>query len=100
MKFVPAAASRMAAGQMLSVRKNSPTILFGVGIVSMVGSTVMACRATLKLEEVLNDIEGDKKKAELAKEMVENGQVAEGTTYTDEEMSRDLTIISVRGIGK
>lgn len=100
MKFVPVAVSRMAAGQALTVRKNSPTILFGVGIASMVGSTVMACRATLKLEEVLNDIEGDKKKAELAKEMVDNGQVSEGTTYTQDEMNRDLTIISVRGVGK
>ena len=100
MKFVPAAVSRMAAGQALTVRKNSPTILFGVGIASMVGSTVLACRATLKLEEVLNDIEADKKKAELAKEIVDNGEAAPGTTYTDEEMKRDLSIISVRGVGK
>lgn len=100
MKFVPAAVSRMAAGQVLTVRKNSPTILFGVGLASMVGSTVMACRATLKLEEVLNDIESDKKKAELAKEMVDNGEVDTNVTYTQDEMNRDLTIISVRGVGK
>src|SRR3954470_5513017 len=99
MNLIPVSLSRKMAEQALLARKNSPTILFGVGIVSMVGSTVMACRATLKLEEVLNDTEADKKKAQLAKEMVENGQVAEGTTYADEEMSRDLTIISVRGIG-
>lgn len=100
MKFVPPAVSRMIAGQMLSARKNSPTILLGAGVVSMVGSTVLACRATLKLEEVLNDIEADKRKAEMAKEKVESGNVPEGTTYTDEEMSRDLTIISIRGVGK
>lgn len=100
MKLIPAAASRMVAGQALTVRKNSPTILFGVGIASMVGSTVMACRATLKLEEVLSDIEGDKKKAELAKEMVENGEVSEDLTYTDDEMKHDLMVIGIRGVGK
>jgi Family of unknown function (DUF6353) len=122
MKFIPDATSRMVARQMLSVRKNSPTILFGAGLASMVGSTVLACRATLKLEEVLDDIEGDKRKADKARAKVDardaaklkhaNGGVLteteqadlealpEDVFYTDEEMSRDLTVISVRGVGK
>jgi hypothetical protein len=53
MKFVPDAIRRKVADQALLGRKHSPTILLGAGVVSMVGSTVLACRATLKLEEVL-----------------------------------------------
>src|SRR4051812_31328569 len=100
MKFVPPAISRLVAGQVLNARKNSPQLLFGAGVVSMVGSTVLACRATLKLEDVLDHAESDKKKAELAKEMVDNGAVPEGTTYSDEEMRRDITLITFRSFGR
>lgn len=100
MKFVPQAISRTVANQALLAQKHSPEILFGVGIASMVGSTVLACRATLKLNEVMNDVENDKAKAQRAKEMVEAGEVPEGTTYTDDEMSQDLRIIKVQGLVK
>lgn len=100
MRFVPDAISRKIAQQALLARKNSPTILFGVGVVSMVGSTVLACRATLKLEEVLDDVEADMKKSHLAKEMVDKGEASEGTTYTEREMKQDQVIIYVRGVAK
>jgi hypothetical protein len=100
MRFVPDAVSRMAAGQVMLARKNSPTILFGVGVVSMVGSTVLACRATLKMEEVLNEIELEKHQQERVKELVDSGEVPEGTTYTDEEAKQDSVIIVVRGAAK
>lgn len=98
MKFVPAAVSRMAAKQALLARKNSPEILLGVGVVSMVGSTVLACRATLKLEEVLDEIEKDKSLAHRVKTAVDEGEVRTGVTYTDEELKRDNTIIIARGV--
>lgn len=43
--------------QILIGQKNSPTILFAAGVVGLVGSTVLACRATLKLEDILEDAE-------------------------------------------
>lgn len=97
MKFVPHAISRTIAKQALLARKNSPEILFGAGVVSMVGSTVLACRATLKLEEVLEEIEKDKSLAHRVKTAVDEGEVREGVTYTDEEVKRDTAIILVRG---
>ena len=33
------------------VQKHSPEILAGVGVVGVVASTVMACKATMKLNE-------------------------------------------------
>ena len=98
MKFIPDAVGRKVAEQALLARKNSPTILFGVGVASMVGSTVMACRATLKLDEVLEEIQKDKKVAHGVKEMVDNGELADkDVTYTDEELHRDTAIILIRG---
>jgi hypothetical protein len=41
----------------LKTKKNSPHIFFGAGIIASVTSTVLACRATLKLEDVLEEIE-------------------------------------------
>lgn len=100
MKFIPSSIRRKMAEQTLAARKHSPTILLGAGIVSMVGSTVLACHATLKLEGVLENIEADKRKAAKAKDLVESGEAAEGVTYTDQEMRKDLTIIVTRGVVK
>jgi uncharacterized protein DUF6353 len=100
MRLVPHAISRKIAEQTLLTKKNSPTILLGAGVVSMVGSTALACRATLKLEDVLSEIEENMSKAHRAKEMVEAGIVSEGTTYSDHEMKQDIVIIYVRGAAK
>jgi hypothetical protein len=40
--------------KMLTVQYHSPTILMGVGAVGVVATTVLACRATLKLSDVLS----------------------------------------------
>src|SRR4051812_3595097 len=100
MKFVPNAISRKVADQKLLARKNSPTILFGIGVASMVGSTVLACRATLKLEETLEGIEADKKQAQRVKDLVESEDYTGEQTYTESEMRNDLTIIVTRGVVK
>lgn len=41
------------ARQVLKVQKHSPQLLFAGGVVGVAGTVVLACRATLKLEEVL-----------------------------------------------
>lgn len=43
----------------LKVQKNSPHIFFGVGVIGIVTSTVLACRATIKLERTLDAIKSD-----------------------------------------
>jgi Family of unknown function (DUF6353) len=66
----------------------------------MAGSTVLACRATLKLEEVLDSIEHDKALSHRVKTAVDAGEVSEGVTYTDDEMKRDHIVIYIRGAAK
>lgn len=43
----------------LQVQRNSPHIMFGLGLTGSIASTVLACRATLKLEKTLEGIQHD-----------------------------------------
>lgn len=43
----------------LVLRKVSPDIMVGVGVVGLVGATVLACRATLKLENTVDNSRDD-----------------------------------------
>lgn len=56
---IPQALTQNIGRQVLTMQKNSPRLLFIGGIIGIVGTTVLACRATLKLEKTLNDIEKD-----------------------------------------
>lgn len=51
--------TRVVGRKSLVVKKNAPHIFFVGGIVGVVGSTVLACRATLKLTDTLDEIEKD-----------------------------------------
>jgi Family of unknown function (DUF6353) len=83
MKLVPGALGRKIAQSNLLVQKNSPGLLLGAGIVGMVGSTVLACRATLKMEEVLWEAE---KKLKTAKDL-------QHREYSEKDRQRDTTLI-------
>jgi hypothetical protein len=55
MKYIPAAVTRTVASTVFKARENSPTLLFVSGVVGVTATTVLACRATLKVEEVLEE---------------------------------------------
>jgi len=57
MKFVPPAITRAAGKAVLNAKKNSPHFFFSAGVVGVIGSTVLACRATLKVEPVVDEIQ-------------------------------------------
>lgn len=59
MKFVPTKISRTIGRKVLTTKKNSPHIFFAAGLVGIVTSTVLACKATLKLEKALDEIRDD-----------------------------------------
>lgn len=71
---------------MFATKKHSPEILLGLGLVGMVGSTVLACKATLKVEEILDDYQESKEKVQDALELAENGEV----NYPVEVANQDL----------
>lgn len=59
MNLIPNGMARSLTRQMLVAKKNSPHIFFAAGVVGVVTSAVLACRATLKLEETLDEIKED-----------------------------------------
>lgn len=89
MKFLSEAISRKAGTLSLSTQEKAPQILFGVGITCMVASTVHACRSTLKVHEVLDEIENDVRVANATHEQ-------HPEKYSDKELSRDKAVIFVR----
>jgi hypothetical protein len=61
--------------QILTVKTHSPVLLFGVGLVGVSATAVLACRATLKLSEVLEEGENNLKKADAAEGSFEAEQI-------------------------
>lgn len=47
--------NRAVTANLLKVQRQSPAILFGVGVVGVVGTVVMASKATLQLNDILED---------------------------------------------
>lgn len=56
MKFIPNNVSRTVATNVLKAKHKSPHIFFAAGVAGVVGATFLACKATLKLEETVDEI--------------------------------------------
>jgi hypothetical protein len=69
------------------VEKHSPEILMGVGVVGIVTGTVMACKATMKLNDILEEAQETRDKI---KEVANNPAYEE--KYSEEDAKKDLTI--------
>ncbi len=73
------------------LKQHSPEILVAVGVVGTVGSVVMACKATLKVNEVIDEA---KDTIEQIHDAVENEKTtADGIVYTQEDANQDLAIV-------
>ena len=72
------------------LKKHSPEILMAVGITGSVVSTVLACKATLKVDAVVNKT---KKSVDKIHTAVENGKTDAGELYNVEDSKKDLTIV-------
>lgn len=83
MRFVPEVVGRTIARNALLTQKNSPGVLLGVGVVGMVGSTVLACRATLKMDVVLDE----------AKSKLDTAKTLDHVNYSEKDRQRDVTLI-------
>lgn len=73
------------------VRKHSPEILATVGVVGVVASTVMACKATTKLSEILDDT---KESIDKIKEVEQDPKYED--KYNAEDAKKDLSIVYVQ----
>lgn len=84
---LPSAVTRTLGSQSLAMQKNAPSWLFAAGIVGAVGSTVLACRATLKLEEVVDSAKTD---LDIARGIDAPEQ------YSEQERNQDIVLIYTR----
>lgn len=85
---LPASATRTINRAVFKIRKHSPEILVVSGIVGAVTSTVMACKATTKIDEVITE---SKEHVDMTKKYVEDNGFTE--KYTETDYKKDLTIM-------
>ena len=81
---ISTSAARFAGKAEFTIKKNSPEILLGAGIVGFVGTVVLACRATCRADEVLEFHRRKIKDIEDAKEIAD--------ADPEGEMSYDIEI--------
>lgn len=82
-------ASRLINNAGLQIKKHSPEILMVVGIAGTVASTVLACKATTKINQILDET---KQATDIIHAGMESGQV-NNVEYTVEDGKKDLTIV-------
>lgn len=76
---------------MTKVNKKSPEIFIGVGVAGVVTSCVMACKATLKLQDILNEYAETEEKIN---EVLANEELQE--KYSEEDAANDLRIMRIK----
>jgi hypothetical protein len=96
MKLIPNSVTRSIAGQVLKTKANSPHIFFGLGVAGVIGGTVLACRATLKLRDALDTIEEDVKDVKALHETRKENSVK----FDEGEYYKDLAYVYGRGTGR
>lgn len=75
------------------LKKHSPEILIVVGVVGTVTSAVLACKATLKVNEVVDETKDNIDRIHTA---TEKGQTEAGEEYNAEDSKKDLALVYVQ----
>lgn len=81
--------TRTAGRTGLVLKKYSPEILVGVGVVGIVGATILCCKATLKVEGILEEHKQTVDKIHTAIEVIPED-------YTEQDKKKDLTITFIQ----
>lgn len=79
-------ATRILSSTKYQLQKHSPELLLGAGIVGVVIGTVLACKATTKIDDIINE---KNKALEDVHTCLEDKEIE----YTEDDSKRDLTII-------
>lgn len=76
------------------LKKHSPEILVVAGVIGTVTSAVMSCKATLKVNDVIDET---KETIETIHDCIGKGlKTADGEEYTQEVANKDLTIVYIQ----
>ena len=85
-KALTNAVTSQAGRRILHLKKHSPGIMFAVGVAGVIGTVALACRATLKVEAILDEHEN----------MMTKIEGVEDPEYTDHDRIQDKTLLYVR----
>lgn len=89
MRLIPNAVSSKVALTALKISKHSPHILFGAGIVGVAASGVLAARATLKIESIIDEHEG-------ILDSINEVVLKHTEKYTESDRRKDLLLLHVQ----
>lgn len=92
MKYIPVSVTRTAGRSILQAKKNSPHIFFAGGVIGVGVSTFLACRATLKLDDTLDDF---KSNVTNAKHLKHSAQLT--TMKDDRQYQTDMAYVYIKG---
>lgn len=76
--------------QLLTIQKHSPALLLGAGVVGVVATTVIACRATLKVSDILDEHHS-------MSEKIDN---LEDPDYSEDDRKKDKVVLYVNTSSK
>lgn len=90
---IPSSVTRAFHNTGLKLKKHSPEILVVLGITGTVVSAVMACKATLKVNEIVDQTKADVDAIHTA---TETGVTKAGLPYNEENSKKDLALVYVQ----
>ena len=92
------AVTRTASKYGYRLKKASPTIMIISAAVCGVTATVMACKATIKAQDILTEHNAQVESIHTTKQQIESGeiQLSEGETYTENDYKSDITTTYVK----
>lgn len=90
---IPANLTRSMHKVGFQLKKHSPEIMIVAGTVGAVASTIMACKATLKVHEVVDGVKSD---INDIHEAAGHGYTKAGEKYSEEDAKKDLSIVYIQ----
>lgn len=90
---LPNAVTTRAARTVLVTQKHSPRILFVSGLALMAGSVITACNATLRLEDVLDEVRRDREDIQRAVERAPE-------RYSERQITKLNYYVTAKGLAK
>ncbi len=92
--------TRTFAKTLFKAKKNSPHIFFGVGLAGLVGSVILACRATLDLEETIDEIRTDVKETKESNYLEHAADGVLTPEIVERNQAKEVGIITFKGVAK
>ena len=87
---MPEKMTRTIGKMKFGVKKHSPEIMVTAGVIGVVASSVMACKATTKASSIVDEMKEEMDKIHKAADMVDE------EIYSEEDLKKDTSIVYVQ----